>query len=238
MTEIKTSQILLPEGSAHGQLFYVLHEENEQLTNMPFLLGTIRAEFPDAVIQLATVALDEDTQWSGADGPESDAPAATQLAPRLAASIKSLEHDIQTAQHTQGVLSEATAVVGVGRAGSLVLGLTLLEQPIAGRLITFGASFPAYPLELSLDTTVHLLHADRDVVVPSAQAREAHERMALLQADATIDIAMNSAESFCEVLIGKMLERLKTCVPLRYWRYAAESDGDKQKEGTPPASLH
>ena len=238
MTEIKTSQILLPEGSAHGQLFYVLHEENEQLTNMPFLLGTIRAEFPDAVIQLAVVALEEDLQWPAAESSEADASVTAQLAPRLGESIKSLEHDIQMSQNRQGVLSEATAVVGVGRAGSLVLGLTLLEQPIAGRIITFGASFPAYPLELSLDTTIHLLHADRDVVVPSAQAREAHERMALLQADATIDIAMNSADSFSEVLIGKMFERLKTCVPLRYWRYAAESDGDKQKEGTPPASLH
>ena len=62
--------------------------------------------------------------------------------------------------------------------------------------------------------------------------------MAQLQADATIDIAMNSAESFSEVLIGKMFERLKTCVPLRYWRYAAESESDEEEGRTPPASLH
>ncbi|AHG64246.1 alpha/beta hydrolase family protein [Advenella mimigardefordensis] len=238
MTEIKTSQILLPEGGAHGQLFYILHEESEQLTNMPFLLGTIRAEFPDAVIQLAVVALEEDLQWPAAESSEADVSATVQLAPRLAESIKSLEHDIQMGQNKQGVLSEATAVVGVGLAGSLVLGLTLLEQPIAGRIITFGAAFPAYPLDLSLDTTIHLLHADRDMAVPSTQAREAHERMALLQADATIDIAMNSADSFSEVLIGKMFERLKTCVPLRYWRYAAESGDDKEQDEVPPASLH
>jgi phospholipase/carboxylesterase len=238
MTEIKTSQILLPEGDTRGQLFYVLHEENEQLTNMPFLLGTIRAEFPDAVIRIAVVALDEDTAWLDAGDTEPSESATVQLAPRLAANIKSLEHDIQTGQNMHGVLSEATAVIGVGPAGSLVLGLTLLEQPIAGRLITFGAKFPAYPLELSLDTTVHLLHADRDTAVSSARAREAHERMAQLQADATIDIAMNSAESFSEVLIGKMFERLKTCVPLRYWRYAAESESDKEEGRTPPTSLH
>src|SRR5690606_8638700 len=198
MTEIKTSQILLPEGDTHGQLFYILHEENEQLTNMPFLLGTIRAEFPDAVIRIAMLALDKDTAWLHAGDTEPDASTTAQLAPRLAASIKSLAHDIQAAQNLHGVLSEATAVIGVGHAGSLVLGLTLLDDPIAGRLITFGATFPAYPLELSLDTTVHLLHADRDTVVSSSRAREAHERMALLQADATIDIAMNSAESFSE----------------------------------------
>lgn len=238
MTEIKTSQILLPEGGAHGQLFYILHEESEQLTNMPFLLGTIRAEFPDAVIHTAMVALGEDMQWTTDGGADPDASATAQLAPRLAADIKSLEHDIQMSQNKQGVLSEATAVIGVGHAGSLVLGLTLLERPVAGRLITFGATFPAYPLELSLDTTVHLLHADRDIRVPSARAREAHERMALLQADATIDIAMNSADSFSEVLIGKMFERLKTCVPLRYWRYAAESESDKEQDGARPSSLH
>jgi phospholipase/carboxylesterase len=238
MTEIKTSQILLPEGDSHGQLFYILHEENEQLTNMPFLLGTIRAEFPDAVIRIATVALDQDTAWLNAGDTEPDAQTTAQLAPRLAANIKSLEHDIQMSQNTHGVLSEATAVIGVGPAGSLVLGLTLLEHPIAGRLITFGAKFPAYPLELSLDTTIHLLHADRDTTVSAARAREAHGRMVLLRADATIDIAMNSAESFSEVLIGKMFERLKTCVPLRYWRYAAESDSDKEQGRASSTSLH
>ena len=238
MTEIKTSQILLPEGDTHGQLFYILHEESQQLTNMPFLLGSIRAEFPDAVIRIAMIALDADTAWLNVADTEPDAQTSAQLAPRLAASVKSLEHDIQEGQRTHGVLSEATAVIGVGAAGSLVLGLTLLELPVAGRLITFGAKFPAYPLQLSLDTTIHLLHADRDTSVPAASAREAHGRMALLQADATIDIAMNSAESFSEALIGKMFERLKTCVPLRYWRYAAEQEEEKEQGRAPPSSLH
>lgn len=238
MSEIKTSQILLPESDAHGQLFYILHDENEQLSNLPFLLGAIRAEFSEAVIQIATISLGEDTAWLNAEDADPDAQAAAELAPRLAAEIKSLEHDIQTSQHAHGVLSEATAVIGVGAAGSLVLGLTLLEQPIAGRLITFGAKFPAYPLELSLDTTIHLLHADRDISVASEKAREAHHRMAQLQADATIDIAMNSADSFSEILIGKMFERLKTCVPLRYWRYAGEQESDAQTGKESGPSLH
>lgn len=236
MTEIKTSQILLPEDQVHGQLFYILHDENAQLSNLPFLLGAIRTEFPQSVIRIATISLSESEAWLNVDDGDPD----EQNAAQLAAQLKSLEHDIQTAQHADGVLSEATAVIGVGRAGSLVLGLTLLDVPIAGRLITFGAQFPTYPLELSLDTTIHLLHADRDPAVSSDMAREAHERMALLQADATIDIAMNSAQSFSEALIGKMFERLKTCVPLRYWRHAGEGDGeDDQAQGEAPrAPIH
>src|SRR5690606_15417392 len=116
MTEIKTSQILLPEGDAHGQLFYILHEESEQLTNMPFLLSTIRAEFPDAVIRIAMVALEADTAWLNVGDTGPDEQTSAQLAPRLGASIKSLEHDIQDGQRTHGVLSEATAVIGVGTA--------------------------------------------------------------------------------------------------------------------------
>ncbi len=240
MTEINSSQILLPEGEAHGQLFYILHDESGQATNMPFLLGAIRTEFPDAVIQMATIDPGEDMAWLTAQESDPDAQTAAQLAPQLGAGIQALERAIRNSQHTHGVLSEATAVVGVGLAGNLVLGLTLLEEPVAGRLITFGAKFPAYPLELSLDTTIHLLHADRDMTVPSSQAREAHDRMAQLQADATIDIAMNSGDSFSEILIGKMFERLKTCVPLRYWRYAGEQEreeGEGRKRDS-DATLH
>ncbi len=236
MTEINTSQILLPEGEAHGQLFFILHDESFQATNMPFLLGAIRSEFPDAVIQMSTIELGEDSKWLNPEEGEPDA----NLASRLGAGIQALEQDIRSSQRTHGVLSEATAVIGVGLAGNLVLGLTLLDEPVASRLITFGARFPAYPLELSLDTTIHLLHADRDLVVPSNRAREAHDHMAQLQADATIDIAMNTGDSFSEILIGKMFERLKTCVPLRYWRYAGEAEKpegeDKSRESD--ASLH
>ncbi len=237
MSQIKTSQILLPEGQAHSQLFFILHDEGAPPVNLPFLLGSIRNEFPDSVIHIATI----DTAGLQDYGVREAGAAISRdasLAPQMAQDLSALEGEIVASQKTNGILSEATAVIGIGLAGSLVLALTLLEDVLAGRLVTFGSHFVAYPIELSLDMTLHLLHADKDPTVPSSLAREAHERMAQLQADATIDIAMNSGESFSEILIGKMFERLKTCVPLRYWKYATDESGGEASDRDPGAHLH
>ena len=115
-------------------------------------------------------------------------------------------------------------MIGIGQIGSLVLELTKLAEPLAGRVITFGSRYAELPTEkLSLDQTIHLLHAGQDKLIPFAHAVSAQQTIAALEGDATIDVAHQIEHSFSTLLIEQMMQRLLSCVPLRYWKEAQES---------------
>ena len=128
------------------------------------------------------------------------------------------EHLILHLQERFGVSSEATALVATSQLASAILELTKLPKPLAGRVITFGARYAELPnAKLSLDQTVHFLHAAKDPVVPVIHLSEADTAFAQFEGDATIDVAHILDDSFHPDLVQKMLERLLTCVPLRIW---------------------
>lgn len=118
----------------------------------------------------------------------------------------------------------ATAVIGIGQIGSLVLELTKLAEPPAGRVIAFGSRYAELPTnKLSLAQTIHLFHAGQDKLVSSAHAVTAQQTIAKLEGDATIDMVHQTENSFSPALTEQMIQRLLSCVPLRYWKEAQES---------------
>lgn len=159
------------------------------------------------------------------------------------------EHLIKHLQERFAVSSEATALVATSQLASAILELTKLPTPVAGRVITFGARYAELPdAKLSLDQTVHFLHAAKDPIVPVTHLSEADTAFAQFEGDATIDVAHLLEDSFHPDLVQKMLERLLTCVPLRIWLDAqgmqagsADEEGDDSERAAGPGpedSLH
>lgn len=131
--------------------------------------------------------------------------------------------------------ASATALVGVGQMGALVLELTKLETPLAGRIISFGSRFAELPEKaLSLAQTIHLLHARKDDLVDFSHTVVAQETIARFEGDATIDVAHALENSLDEALIQQMVQRLLTCVPLRYWKEAQGETPAQSLDNTAP----
>lgn len=203
-----------------AQLFMVLTRsaQAEDIAAADGVLKVLSARFPSAV--LLSISL-------------SDADA---LPPGLSEAEEGawLEHIqpewlrfIAEQQRQYGVEPAATAIVGVGTLGALVLELAKLEQPVAGRLISLGARFIRLPEQpLSLAQTLHLLHAANDAEVAAKHSQIAHLAIQNLAADSTLDVLQGIEDSLDPALITQLRVRLETCIPLRILKEIQAATGE------------
>ncbi|HZJ97157.1 MAG TPA: hypothetical protein VFD12_04940 [Oligella sp.] len=133
---------------------------------------------------------------------------------------------IQEQQKEFLIESAATALVGVGSLGSLVLELAKQDSPLAGRLIAFGSRFISIPQEpISLQQTLHLFHAASDVEVDPKHSHIAQMAIDNLDGDCTVDLVQGLDDSLDPSLITQMRVRLETCIPLRILREVQAASG-------------
>lgn len=233
MSVFAIEHALQPQGGAIAQLFIIFADTSKN-KNVESFFQHIAKTFREAAIILATPsgallhhkALLEERTLNDEE---------------ICALVNTHKQDIQgfikAFQAQLKIEPIATALVGVGQLGSLVLELAKLEQPLAGRMISFGSRFAELPTHLlSLDQTIHLLHASKDTLVPVSHTVAAQQAIAMCEGDATIDVAHLPETSFDEELMKQMVQRLLTCVPLRYWKEA--QGGETTDIKTDGVTLH
>ncbi len=228
MSIFTIEQALQPQGGGIAQLF-IIFADTSQDKNVESFFQHIARAFSTAAIILATpseallhaTALREEKLLSD-----------EQIREFVRTHHDDIQGFIKAFQSHLNIGPSATALVGIGQIGSLVLELSKLPQPLSGRVISFGSRFAELPTEMiSLDQTVHLLHASKDSLVPVSHTLAAQQAIAHCKGDATIDVAHIPEHSFDEELIKQMVQRLLTCVPLRYWK---EAQGESSN--APPSS--
>lgn len=217
MSVFTIERALQPQGGGSQQLFIVFMDTTEG-KDMDAFCQTIAKTFSTAAIVVATPsealthaeALQQEQVLSDIE---------------LQDFVNNHHTDIQgfikAFQLHLNIEPKATALIGVGQMGALVMELAKLDSPLAGRLIGFGTRFAQMPnAALSLEQTIHLLHARQDKLVDVSYTAKAQEVIAHFEGDATIDVAHQASHSFDQALIQQMVQRLLTCVPLRYWKEA------------------
>jgi phospholipase/carboxylesterase len=230
----------LPASGQPAQLMLLLHGWGASAADMAALALTLQAAFPQAALLApqgfepvdaglagrtdADVGLagrtDADVglagrQWFSLHGiTEAAWPA------RVAAVLPRLADWVHAAQQASGVGPAATALVGFSQGAVLALELAQLHDGIAGRVLSFAGRYAQLPTVPLADTTLHFFHGATDTVIPAAQSRLAMERLAAMQADATIDIASNVGHVLAPVLAQCAVQRLQTHIPHRTWAAA------------------
>lgn len=202
-----------------AQLFIVLARsaKAEDIEAADEVLKVLSARFPHAVLMAASLleaqALTEDLS------------VAEQQA-WLDAVQPAWVHFVQAQQKEFLIDAAATALVGVGSVGSLVLELSKQASPLAGRLIGFGSRFISLPEEpISLEQTLHLFHAASDTQVDAKHSHIAQMAVENIDGDCTIDLVQGLDDSLDPSLITQMRVRLETCIPLRILREVQAASG-------------
>lgn len=201
-----------------AQLFLVLARSSkaEDIEAVDDVLKVLSAQFPSAVLinsslvdeELLTEDLSETQQNAWLDNV-----------------LPSWSAFVQQQQREFNVESVATALVGVGHLGSLVLELAKKNIPLAGRLIVFGGRFISLPQEpISLDQTLHLFHAANDKEVDAKHSHIAKIAIDNLDGDCTVDLVQGLDDSLDPNLISQMRVRLQSCIPLRIIRQVQAAD--------------
>lgn len=213
-----------------GQLMVLLHGWGASAADMAPLAQALQAAFPQAVLlapqgfePAGTGLAGRSTgdgvlagrQWYSLDGEtEDDRPA------RVAAVLPRLADWVRAAQQASGVGPAATALVGFSQGAILALEFAQRHDGLAGRVLSFAGRYATLPAVALAHTTLHFFHGATDTVIPAAQSRRAMERLAALQADATIDIASGVGHDLPPALVQCAVQRLQTHIPHRTWMAA------------------
>ena len=227
-----TLQWLPLQGRAE-QLMLLLHGWGAQAADMAPLARQLRLAFPQAALLAPqgfepAAAAGPGRQWFSLDGITEDKhPARVDaVLPRLSAWVKA-------AQAATGLGPAATALVGFSQGATLALALSQAEDGLAGRVLSFAGRYVRLPTVAPQHTTLHFFHGAADAVVPVAHARQAIERLAALQGDATIDIAQGVGHALPPALGAAAIGRLQTHIPHRTWQAAlGQVPGLAQRLGT------
>jgi phospholipase/carboxylesterase len=213
-----TLELLL--ATAPRQLFVLLHDAGGSAVDMMEFAGRLGDAFPDAAVVMPegaeSIHLEKtEREWFATfeltDGNRAE---------RVARGVPALSAFVREQQARFGILQSDTAVAGFGQGATLALALSDAHDGLAGRVLAFSGSYAVLPDKAPALTTLHLLHGRRDAVVPAQLTQQAYARLMELGADATCDIASSLAHELHPALMDQAVQRLLTCVPLRFWRSA------------------
>lgn len=231
MSQFIIERALAPAQGEVAQLFIAFAEPEQIREQKDVLIASLAQTFPAAAIVIVQPRAQESSAHLAQRVLQQEILNDEELLAYVQSAQAECQELIRAQQERFKVAPEATALIALGQVASVILELTKLASVMAGRVFAFGARYAQLPTEnLSLDQTVHFLHGAKDPIVPVLHTGQAQERFAQLDGDATIDVGHAMENSFNPELIQKMLERLLTCVPLRYWR---DAQGNAQESCGP-----
>ncbi len=220
MTAASFETLELLPATAPRQLFVLLHDAGGSALDMMDFANRLGESFPDAAVVMPegaeSIHLGQaERHWFPAFEPgDVERPAC------VAKAVAALAAFLREQQSRFGILQSDTAVAGFGQGATLALALSDAHDGLAGRVLAFSGSYAALPDKAPALTTLHLLHGNRDEVVQSQVTQQAYARLMELGADATCDIASSIGHELHPALMDQAVQRLLTCVPLRFWRSA------------------
>lgn len=202
------------------QLFVLLHDAGGSALDMMAFATLLGDSFPEAAIVMPegveTIHLGKtERHWF----PTFELTEANH-AERVSKMVPALASFVRDQQTRFGILQSDTAIAGFGQGATLALALSDVHDGLAGRVLAFSGTYATLPDKAPALTTLHLLHGRQDQLVPAQLSQQAYARLMELGADATCDIASSIGHELHPALMDQAVQRLLTCVPLRFWRSA------------------
>ena len=210
----------LPAQGAPEQLIVLLHGWGGDGRSMAPLAQALRGVFPQAAVLAPDAPQADDGEGRGRQWYAVAGLNPANWPGRVADALPGLHTWVQAQQQRLRVGPAATALGGFSQGAILALALALQHDGLAGRVLAFGGCLTEPPLAAPRHTTLHLFHGADDEVIPADGSRQALQRMAELQGDATLDIAEDVGHLLHPALIECALQRLQTHIPLRTWQAA------------------
>lgn len=213
----------LPPSIKPRQLFILLHGVGADASDLLPLAQQFRKVYPDAgfLIPQGTFAVGQAgnaRQWFERVGVSDE-----NRPERIADAMPALHALVRQAQDRLNILSSDTALVGFSQGGMMALEFSAAHDGNVGRVLAFSGRYARLPERAPEFTTIHLLHGERDSVIPVEHAHAAYETLINLQGDVTLDLVPSAGHEISDALMERAIYRLQTCVPLRSWKRALDS---------------
>jgi phospholipase/carboxylesterase len=180
------TSIVVHNPSAPERLVLLFHGVGALPQNMVTLGHAIAEADPLACVVSVASPDPSDTgggfQWFSVRGiTEENRPA------RVAEVMPAFVACVQDWQAKAGIGAENTTLIGFSQGAIMALESTQQPVAIAGRVIALSGRFAAEP-HAAPPCPVHLIHGDADPIIAAIHARQAHDQLAALGAEVTLDI--------------------------------------------------
>lgn len=215
---------LLPDAMPPKQLFILLHGVGSTASDFVPLAHYLKQVFPGAAFFLAQAPQPFEGGGHGRQWFSIGAVTEENRAARVAAAMPGLHALVRQAQDRFNVLQSDTALIGFSQGAIMALEFSIAHDGGVGRVLAFSGRFAQLPEKAPELTTLHLLHGERDTVIPVAHAQAAMARLQELCGDATLDVAAATDHEIDGELADHAIRRLRTHIPLRSWKKAMEGN--------------
>jgi phospholipase/carboxylesterase len=214
---------LLPGTFPVKQLFILLHGVGATSSDLLPFAQQLSQAFPHAAFLLPDAPFPFDggsagRQWFSIRGITEQ-----NRVSRVAEAMPALLALVRQAQNRFSVLQSDTALLGFSQGAIMALEFSIANDGVVGRVLAFSGRFASLPEKAPELTTLHLFHGEDDQVIPVALAYAAHERLAEISGDATLDVASSIGHEAHHALIDCAIHRLQTHIPIRSWKKALGS---------------
>ncbi len=174
-----------PAGPAR-QLFLLFHGVGSNPESMQPVATRVAREFPHAMVVCVAAPFDCDLgtglQWFSVQGiTEENRPQ------RLQAALPVFAQEVTHWQKAAHVTALETSLIGFSQGAIISLAATALSPVLAGNIVSHSGRFAKLPETMSPSVRLHLIHGERDDVVPLIHCTQAAQRLKSLSAHVTVD---------------------------------------------------
>jgi phospholipase/carboxylesterase len=179
--------IVVSRPALPAELVLLFHGVGASARDLQPLAEVIQRTLPQAMVVsvAAPFASDHGTgrQWFSVRGvTEKDRP------DRIAQAMSIFQQTVRRWQEVAGVSATATTLVGFSQGAIMALESTQLGPSIAGRIVSLAGRFASGVRRATPGIAYHLIHGDRDMVVPTEHSQRGADQLRRLGVDATLDI--------------------------------------------------
>lgn len=211
---------LLPDAPQAQLLFIMLHGVGSQAADLLPLAEYLQEAFPAAAFFLPEGLEPFDGGGMGRQWYSLREVAEDKRVARTAQAMPQFRALVQHAQQRFDVAAASTALVGFSQGAGMALEFSVAHDGEVGRVLAFSGRYARLPDHAPQLTTLHLLHGERDDVIPVRHAHAALERLQALDGDVTLDTVALAGHEIDGELAAHAVRRLQSHVPLRIWREA------------------
>ena len=213
--------VQMPEHQAQ-QLVLLFHGVGSTPEGMVPIGRSLAEAFPQAAVVSVRSPEPSDFgqgfQWFSVAGITED-----NRAERIAHAMPQFVQTVRAWQAHTGVADQGTLLVGFSQGAIMALESTQSGAPLAGRVVSLSGRFGQDPDVVPATTVLHFFHGKTDAVIHYGFTVRAAERLVRLGADVTADVLPHLGHEVNDAVVEKLLERLTTYVPQRYWRAAQDA---------------
>jgi phospholipase/carboxylesterase len=190
------------------QLYLLFHGVGSTPQSLQSVASKLAHEFPEGMVVCVaapfTCDLGAGLQWFSVQGITED-----NRPERIQAALPFFAQEVARWQRIAHVTAEQTSLIGFSQGAIIALAASALSPLLAGNIVAHSGRFAPLPEAMSREVTLHLIHGERDDVVPVRHCTEAAHRLAYLGANFTLDTLPSLGHHMNGESADLLIERLK-----------------------------